>query len=481
MKCTKPKNKRTKELIIFSLLILIFVPISAGAAGLVPCGGPGEQACTTCDLLVLTQNVLEFALKMAFLIIIGFIVYGGFRWIFSLGKEENLKAGQQIITNAIIGLVIILTAWIIVNTVFWTIKQMGGDDYTGTWFHIECPEAGSIFDLPEQSSIPIDDVDPGDQVTEPEPESNCTNCGGYLLDGNICDEAECLSLGNCEYYNYIAWPGGFCKPKQNDDENDENEEGWEDADQYPVSDSNQMCLPIAISRECGDEFNPKGKCQAGEHTIPTKSEITSNGKGWYCEFTGEINPAGSESNPCYPPIGTLYIDCIIDPDYIPPEEQIEQKKKEIEEKYPNLDGEWIEYPIMCPEWDQNCNETSGAAECGIEKKIKDGFCLAVEPSKLLNPPGEIYGNGWHCDFGKSNINSPSPEGKSFAYCVSEDDETPANPVESEPEPEIEPASKCEECGVGLFNICDKAECLSLGDCEFTNTFGPGGKCEFNNN
>jgi len=49
------------------------------------------------------------------------------------------------------------------------------------------------------------------------------------------------------------------------------------------------------------------------------------------------------------------------------------------------------------------------------------------------------------------------------------------------EPQIEPESKSEDCGVGLFNICDKDECISLGDCEFTNTFGPGGKCEFNNN
>jgi len=138
------KYKKLNISIIFFLLILLSTPILTNAAnttstaGLVPCGGPGEKACTVCDLLVLAQNVLEFALKMAFLIIIGFIVYGGFRWIFSLGKEENLKAGQQIITNAIIGLVIILTAWIIVNTVFWAIKQMGGDDYTGTWFHIEC-------------------------------------------------------------------------------------------------------------------------------------------------------------------------------------------------------------------------------------------------------------------------------------------------------------------------------------------------------
>jgi len=135
------KNKTIKQLITFSLLtLLFFAPILTNAAGLVPCGGPDEKSCETCDLLVLVQNVLDFALKMAFLIIIGFVVYGGFRWIFSLGKEENLKAGQQIITNAIIGLIIILTAWIIVNSVFWAIKTMGGkEEYTGDWFHIECP------------------------------------------------------------------------------------------------------------------------------------------------------------------------------------------------------------------------------------------------------------------------------------------------------------------------------------------------------
>jgi len=124
--------------IIILITFLFLSPLSIKAAGLVPCGGPDENPCTACDLLVLAQNVLQFALKMAFLIVIGFIVYGGFRWIFSLGKEENIKAGQQIILNAIIGLIIILTAWIIVNTIFWFIAQAGGWDFTGTWSHIEC-------------------------------------------------------------------------------------------------------------------------------------------------------------------------------------------------------------------------------------------------------------------------------------------------------------------------------------------------------
>jgi len=439
-------NKKNIEVIYSVIALFIFLPLVTGAAGLVPCGGPNENACGACDLLVLVQNVLEFALKMAFLVIIGFIVYGGFRWIFSLGKEENLKAGQQIITNAIIGLVIILSAWIIVNTVFWTIKQMGGKDYTGNWFHIECSEFTAPLDILEDQTY-TDNEDngttPSDQDTEDEDneDSNCVDCGGYLLDGNICDETECLSLGNCKYYNYIAWPGGFCKPEQNIDNTDDDEE-W--GYFTTISSPKQMCIPIGHSLECedGNKLN-KSKCEPGEHTTTIEDYITSNGKGQYCKFRGNINPIGSELNPCYPPSGTLYIDCVIDPNYIPPGEQIEAKKNEIEEKYPDLDGEWKEDSAMCQEWEQNCTEVQATADCGTQETIKDGFCLATEPTKLLNPPGEIMGNGWFCEFEKSDVNDPSPEGKSFAYCVPKETGTPTDPIDSASEPETGTYKDCE--------------------------------------
>ena len=139
-----------KKLFIIFLLLVLFIPVITKAAGLVPCGRSvndpetpdinESQPCTACDLLRLAQNVLKFAFVIAFLIVVGFIVYGGFRWIFSGGKEQNIKAGQQIITNAIIGLVIILAAWIIVNTIFWFIAQAGGtEEYIGTWYKIKCP------------------------------------------------------------------------------------------------------------------------------------------------------------------------------------------------------------------------------------------------------------------------------------------------------------------------------------------------------
>jgi hypothetical protein len=58
-------NKKNIEVIYSVIALFIFLPLVTGAAGLVPCGGPNENACGACDLLVLVQNVLEFALKMA--------------------------------------------------------------------------------------------------------------------------------------------------------------------------------------------------------------------------------------------------------------------------------------------------------------------------------------------------------------------------------------------------------------------------------
>ena len=350
-----------KSILIFFLLVL-FIPLSTKAAGLVPCGGSDDPStikdeslpCTVCDLLVLFQNVLKKALEFAFLIVIVFIVYGGFCWIFSGGNEANIKTGQKIMTNAMIGLVIILCAWLIVNTVFWLIAEIGGTNYTNTWFKIDC-----------------ENPTPGD---------------GNVGDGNEGD-------GN-----------------EGDGENE-----WSNAIQYEIEDPEQiLCTPIEISKECETKFKlNKAKCEPGDYTKMIESKKIYDKEGWYCKFQGKRSGSGYPPF-CHPPKGILYLDCVIDTSG----EQIETKKNEIEKKYPDLNGEWKEAPIGCPDWQQDCDEAQGSAECGIQAIIKDGFCFATEPTKLLDPPGEKMGNGWHCIFEKTDANISGPSGKSFAYCIS---------------------------------------------------------------
>lgn len=58
--------------------------------------------------------VLEVLLRLAALVSIGFVMYGGFRYITSQGEPDSTKSARQTIQNALIGLVISLIATAIV-------------------------------------------------------------------------------------------------------------------------------------------------------------------------------------------------------------------------------------------------------------------------------------------------------------------------------------------------------------------------------
>jgi len=147
------KNIFKITFLVLGIAFLLF-PLFASADGLVPCGGPGEDPCTTCDLLVLLQNIIKFGVKMATFVVIGSVVYGGFRWILSGGNQANIQAGQKAIMSAVIGFIIILSAWLIVNTVFWLIAQAGGDDeYIGTWYKIECEMPSALSPAGDKGSL----------------------------------------------------------------------------------------------------------------------------------------------------------------------------------------------------------------------------------------------------------------------------------------------------------------------------------------
>ncbi|MCX6807624.1 MAG: hypothetical protein NTZ80_02365 [Patescibacteria group bacterium] len=58
----------------------------------------------------------NFALGFVAVVAIGFIVYGGFLYMTAAGDEDGTKKGTNIIIQAIIGIIIIISAYAIVNT-----------------------------------------------------------------------------------------------------------------------------------------------------------------------------------------------------------------------------------------------------------------------------------------------------------------------------------------------------------------------------
>ena len=54
------------------------------------------------------------------------ILIGGFQWMTAAGNEEKVEKAKKIISAAIVGLIIILLAWAIVNFVIGTTSNVSG-------------------------------------------------------------------------------------------------------------------------------------------------------------------------------------------------------------------------------------------------------------------------------------------------------------------------------------------------------------------
>lgn len=50
-----------------------------------------------------------------------FVIVGGFQYLTSGGNEENAEKGKKTLINAVIGLVMVILAWVIINVVVGTI------------------------------------------------------------------------------------------------------------------------------------------------------------------------------------------------------------------------------------------------------------------------------------------------------------------------------------------------------------------------
>ncbi|MCL2869191.1 pilin [Candidatus Saccharibacteria bacterium] len=62
-------------------------------------------------------NVVDNIFQLIGYVSVGFLMYGGYLWIFSQGVPESVAKGKKTITNAIVGLVIALFATLIVNVI----------------------------------------------------------------------------------------------------------------------------------------------------------------------------------------------------------------------------------------------------------------------------------------------------------------------------------------------------------------------------
>ncbi|MEZ4180339.1 MAG: pilin [Candidatus Doudnabacteria bacterium] len=66
----------------------------------------------------LVRNIIEWALYIGAMLAVLFIIYGGYLYLTSGGNDSQVKKGKETVIYALVGLVVIVMAWVIVQTVY---------------------------------------------------------------------------------------------------------------------------------------------------------------------------------------------------------------------------------------------------------------------------------------------------------------------------------------------------------------------------
>jgi hypothetical protein len=250
------------------------------------------------------------------------------------------------------------------------------------------------------------------------------------------------------------------------------EEEEEEEEGNPVSGTaspGEESITVIAPCEEGTEVTG-GKCDQGDDSEVSDQGTTDNNE-YFCTFES-TSPYAPNSPNYVPPSGTATPKCTLK------EEEAEEEEEEIIYSDPNTSGK----------------EITKTKNCMTGQIATGGECSPVDEEETEIISQDISSNerGYTCTFkGKPLMGSQylqsyySPSVIISVECEKEteeennnqanNDEEETNNEETTNEEEIQ-ESKCEDCGKGLFNVCDEAECLSLGDCNFTSGF-LGGKCE----
>lgn len=86
-------------------------------------GERGAQFGEARDPRSVVAKAINSMLGLLALLLVVYLIYGGAVILMSRGNEENVKKGQNIIKNAIIGLIIILFAYGIARLVVWILLK----------------------------------------------------------------------------------------------------------------------------------------------------------------------------------------------------------------------------------------------------------------------------------------------------------------------------------------------------------------------
>lgn len=116
--------KKSKQILTSAIIGLIVILLSisivnfvSDAIGVTPQNMPEDTGLFTGTLSEALTSIINAALTLVGVIALGTMVYGGFRWMTAAGNDNQIDEAKRILTASVIGLIIIIISWAVVNFV----------------------------------------------------------------------------------------------------------------------------------------------------------------------------------------------------------------------------------------------------------------------------------------------------------------------------------------------------------------------------
>lgn len=109
----------------------------AYSRGLVQCDEANPASCSLCALFATVKEVYNFASRLTLILAVAYILWGGYEIMISGAKPALYASGKKRITNAFLGVFIVLAAWFLVNAFIVGLTGTG-TIYGYPWNDLQC-------------------------------------------------------------------------------------------------------------------------------------------------------------------------------------------------------------------------------------------------------------------------------------------------------------------------------------------------------
>ena len=168
------------SVVLFFTSAFVFVVPPTNAASLAQFAGCSGPDCSACNVAYIANGLIGWLIGFLFVLFAGLMAWAGFRLVTAGGNKGALDDAKDSFANALIGIIIVVSAWLIVDTIMRGLvgnsanpgSLEAGGSVSGWlfWSDIQCyeqvdPTFAGVYVPPPQPNIP-DLYDNGISINE---------------------------------------------------------------------------------------------------------------------------------------------------------------------------------------------------------------------------------------------------------------------------------------------------------------------------